>query len=168
MQVSIQSRPIEAMSEQLWDEVIDTNLKGSFFAAKAAFEVMKPQGCGRIIITSSITGPRTGIAGLAHYAASKAGINGFIKVAAIEFAHFGVTVNAIEPGTIATEGVAALGEAYLQRAAQALPIKRLGTVEDCGYAVLFTGQRPSRLYHWSDDCRRWRTAASRIPERTRD
>jgi 3-oxoacyl-[acyl-carrier protein] reductase len=125
------------MSEQLWDEVIDTNLKGSFFAAKAAFEVMKPQGCGRIIITSSITGPRTGIAGLAHYAASKAGINGFIKVAAIEFAHFGVTVNAIEPGTIATEGVAALGEAYLQRAAQALPIKRLGTVEDCGYAVLF-------------------------------
>jgi 3-oxoacyl-[acyl-carrier protein] reductase len=129
--------PIEAMSEQLWDEVIDTNLKGTFFAAKAAFEVMKPQGYGRIIITSSITGPRTGIAGLAHYAASKAGINGFIKVAAIEFARFGVTVNAIEPGTIATEGVAALGEAYLQRAAQALPIKRLGTVEDCGYAVLF-------------------------------
>jgi 3-oxoacyl-[acyl-carrier protein] reductase len=129
--------PIEAMSEQLWDEVIDTNLKGTFFAAKAAFEVMKPQGCGRIIITSSITGPRTGIAGLAHYAASKAGINGFIKVAAIEFARFGVTVNAIEPGTIATEGVVALGEAYLQRAAQALPIKRLGTVEDCGYAVLF-------------------------------
>jgi 3-oxoacyl-[acyl-carrier protein] reductase len=56
---------------------------------------------------------------------------------AIEFARFGVTVNAIEPDTVATEGVAALGEAYLQRAAQALPIKRLGTVEDCGYAVLF-------------------------------
>lgn len=129
--------PIEAMSERLWDEVVNTNLKGTFFAAKAGFEVMKPQGFGRIIITSSITGPRTGIAGLAHYAASKAGINGFVKVAAIEFARFGVTVNAIEPGTIATEGVAALGEAYLKKAAAVLPIKRLGTVEECGYAVLF-------------------------------
>jgi NAD(P)-dependent dehydrogenase (short-subunit alcohol dehydrogenase family) len=98
---------------------------------QAAFEVMKAQGCGRIIITSSITGPRTGIAGLAHYAASKAGINGFIKVAALEFARFGVTVNAIEPGTIATEGVIALGAEYLKRAAETLPINRLGTVDDC-------------------------------------
>jgi len=130
---------IETMSEQLWNEVVDTNLRGTFFAAKAAFRAMKPQGFGRIIITSSITGPRTGIAGLAHYAASKAGINGFIKVAAIEFAPFGVTVNAIEPGTIATEGVVALGEAYLRRAAESLPMRRLGTVEECGYAVLFLG-----------------------------
>jgi 3-oxoacyl-[acyl-carrier protein] reductase len=128
---------IETMSEKLWDEVLDTNLKGTFFAVKAAFEVMKPQGFGRIIVTSSITGPRTGIAGLAHYAASKAGINGFIKVAAIEFARFGVTVNAIEPGTIATEGAVALGPEYLEQAAEALPLRRLGTVEDCAYAVLF-------------------------------
>jgi 3-oxoacyl-[acyl-carrier protein] reductase len=128
---------IESMSEEMWDEVLDTNLKGTFFAVKAAFAVMKPQGFGRIIVTSSITGPRTGIAGLAHYAASKAGINGFIKVAALEFARFGVTVNAIEPGTIATEGAVALGAEYLEQAAEALPLKRLGTVDDCAYAVLF-------------------------------
>ena len=130
---------IEKMSQELWNEVLDTNLTSTFLAARAAFEVMKPQGFGRIVITSSITGPRTGIAGLAHYAASKAGINGFIKVAAIEFGRFGVTVNAIEPGTIATEGVVALGAEYLRRAAAALPIPRLGTVDDCAYAVLFLG-----------------------------
>ena len=128
---------IENMPEALWDEVLDTNLKGTFFATKAAFEVMKKQGSGRIVITSSITGPRTGIAGLAHYAASKGGINGFIKVAAIEFARHGVTVNAIEPGTIATEGIVALGEEYLKQAAAGLPINRLGALDECGYAALF-------------------------------
>lgn len=128
---------IEEMTETDWDAVQNTNLKGTFLAVKECFSTMKKQHYGRIVIISSITGPRTGIPGLAHYSASKGGINGFIKTAAIEFAPYNITINAIEPGNILTEGLNALGSDYIENMRQAIPLGRLGSPQDIGHAALF-------------------------------
>ena len=92
------------MSEGQWDKVIDVNLKGCFLGLKSCLPQMLKQNYGRVIISSSITGYRTGEIGLSHYSASKAGIIGFMRSAALEVAKNNITVNAIEPGTISTEG----------------------------------------------------------------
>jgi 3-oxoacyl-[acyl-carrier protein] reductase len=131
------STRIDDMSESEWDQVHATNLKGTFLAIKACLPAMEKQKYGRIVITSSITGPRTGQPGLAHYAATKAGINGFIKTAAIELARYNITVNAIEPGNILTEGMEGLGAQYIRDQELSIPLGKLGTPEDCGHAVLF-------------------------------
>ena len=105
---------------------------------EADFErVMKKQAFGRIVLTSSITGPITGYPGWAHYGASKAAQLGFMRTAAIELAPYGITVNAVQPGNIATEGLDGLGDEYLAQMARCIPMKRLGTPEDIGTAVLF-------------------------------
>ena len=98
------STRIEAMTEADWDQVQAVNLKGTFFAVKASFIRMKAQHYGRIVLTSSITGPVTGFPGWAHYGATKAGMLGFLRTAALEFAPHGVTINAVLPGNIRTYG----------------------------------------------------------------
>ena len=98
---------IEKTSPDEWDRVMAVNLKGTFLAALAALPPMKAQRSGRMIFTSSITGPRVTSPGHGHYSATKAGINGFIKSAALEFAGYGITVNGVEPGNILTEGMQA-------------------------------------------------------------
>ena len=128
---------IEDMSPEQWDEVLATNLKGTFLAVKACVPYLKKTGQGRIVITSSITGPITGFPGWTHYGASKSGQLGFVRTAAIELAKYGITVNAVMPGNIMTEGLAELGADYLKTMAASIPLKRLGTVEDIGYAALF-------------------------------
>ena len=90
-----------------------------------------------MILTSSITGPITGFPGWSHYGASKAGQLGFMRTAAIELASSGITVNAVLPGNVATEGLDELGEGYEAAMAASIPLKRLGTVEDIGNAALF-------------------------------
>src|ERR1700723_2349292 len=94
-------------------------------------------GRGRIIVISSITGPITGFPGSAHYGASKAAQLGFMRTAAIELAPSRITVNAILPGNIITEGLAELGEDYAAKMASSVPLRRLGSVDDIGYAALF-------------------------------
>jgi len=138
------STRIEDMSEAQWDEVHAINLKGTFLAIKACLPAMEKQKYGRIVITSSITGPRTGQPGLAHYAATKAGINGFIKTAAIEFAKYNITINAIEPGNILTEGMEGLGPQYIRDQELSIPLGKLGTPEDCGHAALFLASDEAR------------------------
>ena len=103
-----------AMTEADFDAVIDTNLKGTFLSVSACLPAMKAKKSGRIILTSSITGPVTGYPGWAHYGASKAGQLGFMRTAAIELAPFNITVNAVLPGNIATEGLADLGADYIR------------------------------------------------------
>jgi 3-oxoacyl-[acyl-carrier protein] reductase len=120
-----------------WNQVLDTNLKGTFLSVDACLPVLKACGKGRIVVISSITGPITGYAGWSHYAASKAGQLGFIRTAAIELAPRHITVNAVLPGNIRTEGVEALGAEYIARMTSAIPQRRLGSVEDVAYAVLF-------------------------------
>lgn len=131
------SAKVEEMSPEQWDEVLDTNLKGTFLAIKTCLPHLKKSGEGRVILTSSITGPITGFPGWTHYGASKAGMLGFLKTAAIEFAKYGITVNAVLPGNIKTEGLDGMGEDYLRQMAASIPLKVLGEVEDIGNAALF-------------------------------
>jgi 3-oxoacyl-[acyl-carrier protein] reductase len=126
-----------AMNVADWDQVLDINLKGTFLTVDACLPALKARGRGRIIVTSSITGPITGYPGWSHYAASKAGQVGFIRTAAIELAPHNITVNAVLPGNILTEGVEALGPEYIARMTSAIPQRRLGSVEDVAYAALF-------------------------------
>ena len=124
-------------TEKEWDEVMDTNLKGTFLTVRAAIPYLKASDQGRIIITSSITGPVTGYPGWTHYGATKAGQLGFMRTACIELAKYGITVNAVMPGNIITEGLAGMGEEYQRSMAASVPLKRLGTVEDIGHAALY-------------------------------
>ena len=128
---------LEDMTSEQWDEVIDTNLKGTFLSIKAALPFLKRSDQGRIVITSSITGPVTGYPGWTHYGASKAGQLGFMRTACIELAKYGITVNAVMPGNIVTEGLAGMGEEYQKSMAASVPLKRLGSVEDVGHAALY-------------------------------
>jgi len=126
-----------AMTTSDWAEVLDTNLKGTFLAVDACLPHLKARGKGRIIVTSSITGPITGYPGWSHYGASKAGQLGFVRTAAIELAPHNITINAVLPGNIRTEGLEALSDEYLARMTAAIPQRRLGSVEDVAYAALF-------------------------------
>lgn len=128
---------LSVMQEDDFDRVIDTNLKGTFLSISACLPAMKAKKRGRIVMTSSITGPITGYPGWAHYGASKAGQLGFMRTAAIELAPFGITVNAVMPGNIVTEGLDNLGQEYLDKMAASVPMRRLGTVADIANAALF-------------------------------
>ncbi len=128
---------LENMSSDEWDLVLGTNLKGTFLAIKSCLPQLKQSSSGRIILTSSITGPITGYPGWTHYGASKSGQLGFMKTACMEFAKYGITVNAVMPGNIVTEGLEGLGEDYLETMAASIPLKRLGSVDDIGNAALF-------------------------------
>jgi 3-oxoacyl-[acyl-carrier protein] reductase len=132
---------IEELSAEQWDHVLGTNLKGTFLAVKACLPYLKKADGGRVVVTSSITGPVTGFPGWTHYGASKAGQLGFLKTAAIELAKYGITINAVMPGNIVTEGLEGLGAEYLKTMAASIPLKRLGSVEDIGYAALFFASR---------------------------
>ncbi len=120
-----------------WDQVMATNLRSSFLCVKAAIPHFEKAGKGRVVITSSITGPHTGFPGWAHYGASKSGQLGFIKTAAMELSRYNTTINAVMPGNIYTEGLQDLGQDYLDTMAASIPLKRLGDVEDIGNAALF-------------------------------
>jgi 3-oxoacyl-[acyl-carrier protein] reductase len=129
---------IENIEPEEWDAVLGVNLRGTFLVARAALPVMRAKGYGRMIFTSSITGPRVSSPGHGHYSASKAGINGFIKSAALEFAGYGITVNGIEPGNILTEGMkAGRSAAFIKGMEDSIPLGRLGTPEDIANAALF-------------------------------
>jgi 3-oxoacyl-[acyl-carrier protein] reductase len=125
------------MSPEDFDSVINTNLKSLYLSVSAVLPELSKRSMGRIIITSSITGPITGYPGWAHYGAAKAGQLGFMRTAAIELASKHITINAVLPGNIMTEGLAETGEAYLAGMAQTIPLKRLGTPEDVANAVVF-------------------------------
>lgn len=129
---------IENIEPEEWDKVMGVNLRGTYLAARAALTVMKPQLRGRMIFTSSITGPRVTSPGHGHYSASKAGVNGFIKAAALEFSSYGITVNGIEPGNILTEGIKLhRSAAFIKSMEEAVPLGRLGTPRDIANTALF-------------------------------
>jgi len=119
------------------DEVFNVNLRGTMLVVKACLPALERSGHGRVILTSSITGPVTGYPGWSHYGASKAGQLGFMRTVAMEVAGAGITVNAVLPGNIKTEGLGELGEEYERTMAAAIPLKRLGTVDDVANTVVF-------------------------------
>jgi 3-oxoacyl-[acyl-carrier protein] reductase len=125
------------MTETDIDRMLGTNLKGTILTVQACLGPLAASGHGRVILTSSITGPITGYPGWAHYGASKAGQLGFMRTAAIELARDKITVNAVLPGNIVTEGLIEMGEEYMAGMTAAIPLRRLGTVDEIGYAALF-------------------------------
>jgi 3-oxoacyl-[acyl-carrier protein] reductase len=129
--------PLAEMTDEDIDEVLGTNLRGTILSVQACLPALAASGRGRVILTSSITGPITGFPGWAHYGASKAGQLGFLRTAAIELAASGITINAVLPGNIVTEGLDELGEDYLASMTASIPLRRLGTVEEIGHAALF-------------------------------
>jgi len=125
------------MDPSEWDQVLATNLKSAFLCVKAAIPHFEKAGGGRVVLTSSITGPITGFPGWAHYGASKSGQLGFLRTACMELSRYNVTINAVMPGNIYTEGLQDLGQEYLDTMAASIPLKRLGDVTDIGNAALF-------------------------------
>lgn len=132
---------LAAMTEDDLDLVLDVNVKGTFWTVQAALPALTTSGRGRVVLTSSITGPVTGFPGWSHYGASKAAQLGFLRSAAIELAAARITVNAVLPGNIATEGLAAMGEEYVAAMARSIPLGALGEPEDIGHAVAFLATR---------------------------
>jgi len=138
------SARVEEMTTEEWDTVNSVNLKGTFFAVKACLPQIKKSSQGRILLTSSITGPTTGYPGWAHYGATKAGMLGFMRTAAIEFARDNITINAVMPGNIMTEGLDDIGEDYLRRMEQSIPMGKLGEPEDVAHALLFLASHEAK------------------------
>jgi 3-oxoacyl-[acyl-carrier protein] reductase len=127
---------IPRMSDDDWDSVINTNLRGTFLFTRAVTRPMMQARYGRIINISSVSGIM-GNPGQANYAASKAGVIGMTRVVAKELASRKITVNAVAPGFIETEMTAALGPVVLEEVKKRVPAKRLGHVDDIAGAVLF-------------------------------
>ncbi len=124
------------MTYEMWDDVMRINLGGCFNMAKAVFPGMKARGWGRIVNIGSING-QGGQYGQVNYAAAKSGIHGFTKALAQEGAKFGVTVNALAPGYIDTDMVAAVPDEVLAKIVAKVPVGRLGDAHEIARGVAF-------------------------------
>ena len=130
--------PVEEISEELWDRVLDVNLKGTWTICRAAVPVMKRQQFGRIVIVSSTAGQR-GEANVSNYAASKGGQISFTKSLATELAAHGITANSVAPGWVYTEmnGGVFADESFRQKIEQSIPLGRIASADDIAHAVVF-------------------------------
>ena len=132
------------MTDEVWNDVLDTNLKGVFYGVRACIPQMKAQAQGRIVVISSITGPNVGWPGLSHYMASKGGVNAFVIGAALELAKHNITVNAISPGTIMTQGLMELGGDHVNEITAIIPAGYIGETEDIAYAAVYLASDQAR------------------------
>lgn len=129
---------VETFDPNVFDQVINTNLRAAFTLSAAAIPLMKQRGAGRLLFTSSVTGPKVVMPGLSAYSASKAGLNGFIRNAAMELAPLKITVNGVEPGFIMTGAMEPMAkENGLNNMTKYIPAGDFGTPEDIGQAMLY-------------------------------
>ncbi len=124
------------MSRDQWRQVVDTNIGSCFNMSRAVIEAMRERGFGRIVNVGSING-QAGQYGQVNYAAAKSGIHGFTKALAQEGAAQGITVNAIAPGYVDTEMVAAVPSHILEKIVERIPVGRLGKAEEIARAIVF-------------------------------
>jgi 3-oxoacyl-[acyl-carrier protein] reductase len=136
--------PLTDLRPADFDRIMAVNVRGALLAIQACLPPMTRQGYGRIVLTSSITGPMVGQPGYAHYGATKAALVGFMRSAALEVAAAGVTINAVMPGNIETPGFAGLGPEHTRRMLAAIPLGWFGQPEDVGWAVRFLASREAR------------------------
>jgi 3-oxoacyl-[acyl-carrier protein] reductase len=128
---------LETLDEEMWSHVMDVNVSGAVRTVQACLPAMRRQGYGRIVLTSSITGPVTGQLGFAHYGASKAAMLGFMRSAAVELARSGITINAVLPGNVSTPGFADTSDEHQRRMLSSIPMGRYAEPEEVGWAVRF-------------------------------
>jgi len=126
---------LHKMTDEQWDAVMNVNLKGVFYCTQAVVPIMRDKAYGKIVNLSSVS--RFGNIGQANYAASKAGLVGFTRTVAKELATKNITVNAIAPGGIWTDMLAAVPEKILEMTKKGIPMGRFGTVEELANACLF-------------------------------
>jgi 3-oxoacyl-[acyl-carrier protein] reductase len=134
---------LEEMTLEDWQESIDLNLTGAYLSLSSVLPAMKQQKKGKVVFTSSVTGPVVAMPGFAHYGAAKSGLSGLIRTAAVELAKYHINVNAIEPGNIWSEGMRALGDEHIQDHLRAIPWGRLGNPEEVAYLALFLSSKES-------------------------
>ena len=128
---------LETLDEEMWNRVMDLNVTGAVRTVQACLPAMRARRYGRIVLTSSITGPITGQPGFTHYGASKAAMLGFMRSAAVELARSGITVNAVMPGNVSTPGFADTSDEHQHRMLAAIPMGRYAEPEEVGWAVRF-------------------------------
>lgn len=137
--------PVDSYSEDDLETVLSVNLKACFRLSKAVIPHFRKRGGGRLLFTSSVTGPRVAMPGTSYYAASKAGINGFIRTAALELARENITVNGVEPGYIHTAAMELLAdEEGIARMTKYIPAGFMGAPEDIAYCMLYLASDEAR------------------------
>lgn len=129
--------PLAEIDDALWDRVMNVNVTGAVRVVQACLPAMVSRTYGRVVLTSSITGPLTGQPGFAPYGASKAALLGFMRSAAVELATSGVTVNAVLPGNVKTPGFATMSEEHQRLMLTSIPMRRYADPEEIGWAVRF-------------------------------
>lgn len=135
--------PIESLTSEVLEETLSLNLKSCFWLTQAALPLLKKAG-GRIIITSSVTGPRVAMVDAAHYAAAKAGVNGYIRSAALELARHRITVNGVEPGFVAKPRGRLSQPAIRERLVRYIPLGSAGEPDDVAFAMLYLASDEAR------------------------
>jgi NAD(P)-dependent dehydrogenase (short-subunit alcohol dehydrogenase family) len=131
-------RALEDTPESEWDAILRSNLTSAFLVSKAVLPVMKRQRAGRIVNLASVVARGGAVRVPAHYAAAKAGVVALTRMLALEVAEHGITVNAVAPGTTATDRVlAARSPEETARVAAAIPLRRLGQPDEIAQAILF-------------------------------
>jgi 3-oxoacyl-[acyl-carrier protein] reductase len=135
---------LATIDDALWDHVMDVNVNGTVRVVQACMPEMVSRRYGRIVLTSSITGPVTGQPGFATYGASKAAMLGFMRSAAVELATSGVTINAVLPGNVETPGFAGTSEEHQRRMLSSIPMGYCADPEDVGWAVRFLASPEAR------------------------
>ena len=137
--------PVESYSEDDLETVLSVNLKACFRLSRAVIPYFRKRGGGRLLFTSSITGPRVVMPGTSYYAASKGGMNAFIRTAAIELARDNITVNGVEPGYIHTAAMELLAdEEGMKQMANYIPAGYIGDPEDIAYCMLYLASDEAR------------------------
>lgn len=134
---------LESLSSTVLEQTLSLNLKSCFWLTQAALPSLKKEG-GRIVITSSVTGPRVAMVGAAHYAAAKAGVNGFIKSAALELARHRITVNGVEPGFVAKPRGRLSEPKVKERLVRYIPLRTAGAPDDIAFAMLYFASDEAR------------------------
>lgn len=129
---------IKDISEKEWDQVMNINLKGPFFLLQSALDHFIKNRYGKVVFTSSITGTIVSATGHAHYAATKSGLLGLVKTAALELSQYNININAVVPGNVLSEGMKLeRGSDYIKSQSKAIPLGRLANNEEIGKLVAF-------------------------------
>jgi 3-oxoacyl-[acyl-carrier protein] reductase len=131
------SMELADISDATFTEVVGVNVLGAIHSIQACVPVMRERGYGRVVLTSSITGPLVAAVGYALYGSTKAAMLGLMRGFALELAGHGITINAVQPGNVRTGGFDRLDAEYKRQMVEAIPMRRLAEPEEVGWAVRF-------------------------------